>query len=62
MEEAQVDTLTRDLGAEFGEIVDNETLRAVVEARAHRYDEAVVQDFVQLFVEREVRQALKRIA
>ena len=62
MEEAQVDTLTRDLGAEFGEIVDNETLRAVVEARAHRYDEAVVQDFVPLFVEREVRQALKRIA
>jgi hypothetical protein len=62
MEEAQLDTLTRDLEAEFGGVVDNATLRVVVEARAHRFDKAPVQDFVALFVEREVRQALKRIA
>lgn len=62
MQHAQVEQLSLELEAEFGELVDSDTLRVVVEARAQRFDDAPVQDFVPLLVEREVREALKRIA
>ncbi len=62
MEQAQVEQLSLELEAEFGEVVDTQTLRAVVEARARRFDSAPVQDFVPLLVEREVRESLRRIA
>jgi hypothetical protein len=61
MEDAQVNTLVRALETEFGGVVDNQTLRAVVEAQARRFDEVSVRDFVPLLVEREVRQALNQI-
>jgi uncharacterized membrane protein YheB (UPF0754 family) len=62
MEHAMVDLVVEDLESRFGEVVDHSTLRAVVEARAHRFDEAPIQDFVPLLVEREVRESLVRIA
>jgi hypothetical protein len=57
-----VEQVAGDLEAELGEIVDRQTLRFVVNARAQRFDDAPVQDFVPLFVEREMRAALKRRA
>jgi hypothetical protein len=58
----EIDLVTEGLEEEFREVVDPATLRAVVAARAQRFDGAPVQDFVALLVEREVREALKRIA
>jgi hypothetical protein len=58
----EIDAVTEELEDEFQDLVDQDTLRAVVEARAHRFDSAPVQDFVPLLVERQVREALKRMS
>ena len=58
MRAARVDQVLDDLRDEFG---DSETLRADVEARFDRYDEAPVQDFVAIFVERELRASRRRV-
>lgn len=51
---ARVDQVMDDLEDEFG---DSETLRADVEALFLRYEAVHVQDFVPIFVERELRAA-----
>jgi hypothetical protein len=52
MQGSRVDQVMSDLVDEFG---DSDTLRADVEARFRRYATAQVQDFVPIFVERELR-------
>ena len=58
MPAARVDQVLDDMRDEFG---DTETLRSDVEARFNRYEGAPVQDFVAIFVERELREARRRI-
>jgi hypothetical protein len=58
----EIDLVTEELEDEFRDLVETAALRAAVEASAHRFDSAAVQDFVPLLVERQVREALKRIA
>lgn len=55
---ARVDQMISDLEDEFG---DSETLRADVEAGFGRYAAAHVQDFVPIFVERELRASRRRV-
>jgi hypothetical protein len=58
MQGARVDQVMSDLEGEFG---DGDTLRADVEARFLRYAAAHVQDFVPIFVERELRASRRRV-
>jgi len=58
MSVVRVDQVLDDLRDEFG---DSETLRSDVEARFNRYEGAPVQDFVAIFVERELRASRRRV-
>ena len=54
MKEQHITEIFTELEREFTEVVDDDTLRAVVEAQAHRYAGAPVQDFVPLALHRGV--------
>jgi hypothetical protein len=55
-----VERVMATLEGEFTDQVDGDTLRAVVQARARRFANAPIQDFVPMLVTREVRQSLLR--
>lgn len=62
MLDEDIEHVATELEDEFGEIVDESTLRVVIKTRADHYTEAKVRDFVPLLVRRQVRESLKRIA
>jgi hypothetical protein len=60
MTDDTVRTVTRELEAEFAGQVDGDTLQAVVKARAQRFRDAPIQDYVPILVARDVRRSLLR--
>jgi hypothetical protein len=57
----EVQRLTDELSSEFGERVDRATLETVVRADFARRSGARIPAFVSIFVERDLRQRLRRV-
>ena len=57
----EVQRLTDELSSELGERVDRETLETVVRADFARRSDVRIPDFVSIFVERDLRQRLRRV-
>ena len=57
----EVQRLTDELSSELGERVDRETLETVVRADFARRSDVRIPDFVSIFVERDLRQPLRRV-
>lgn len=56
----EVERLTEQLSFEYSEQFDRDTIETVVRADFARWSGAPIQDFVPIFVERKIRERLRR--
>jgi hypothetical protein len=57
----EVQRITDELSAEFGEQVDRATLETVVRADFARRSDVRIHEFVSIFVERDLRHRLRNV-